>query len=61
MLGAFANVYADLAEALAARRENRRPDPPGPAYPTGAEGAHSVAVVHAAARSAAAGGRWVEV
>ncbi len=61
MLGAFANVYAGLAEALTARRENREMDPPGPSYPTGAEGAHSVAVVHAAARSAADGGRWIEV
>ncbi len=61
MLGAFANVYADLAEALAARRENRATDPLCLSYPTGAEGAHSVAVVHAAARSAAEGGRWIEV
>ncbi len=61
MLGAFANVYADLAEALAARRENREPGPPGLSYPTGAEGAHSVAVVHAAARSVSDEGRWVEV
>ena len=61
MLGAFANVYAGLAEALDAQREGRQPEPAGGSYPTGAEGAHNVAVIHAAARSAADGGRWVEV
>ncbi len=61
MLGAFANVYADLGEVLSARRDGRAPDPLARSYPSGAEGAHSVAVVHAAAESAKGGGRWVEV
>jgi len=61
MLGAFANVYCDLGEVLAARRDGREPDPMALSYPSGADGAHSVAVVHAAAESAKADGRWVDL
>lgn len=60
MLGAFANVYAGLAEAVG-RHGHRGADSSGLSYPTGAEGAHNVAVIHAAARSAAAGGRWIDI
>lgn len=57
MLEAFANIYADLARAI------RSPADPAaaPSYPTGAEGLHTLAAVHAAALSAREGGAWVPV
>lgn len=51
-LGAFANLYADIAEVLRARRENRTPNPLSLSYPTAEDGLRSVAAVHAAASSA---------
>lgn len=55
---AFGNIYADLAEVLRARRENRSPDPLSLCYPTAEDGLRSVAAVDAAARSAKSGGTW---
>lgn len=55
---AFANIYADLAEAIRARREGRAPDPVALHYPTAEDGLRSVATVDAAARSARAKGAW---
>ena len=58
MLGAFANIYSDLAESIRARRAGRAA---ASLYPTGEEGVRTLAVVHAAARSSASGGAWVDV
>jgi predicted dehydrogenase len=49
----FANIYRDLADAIAGGE-------PGP-YPDLAAGAHGVAVIEAAVASAASGGAWVAV
>ncbi len=61
MLGAFANIYSDLAEAIRAREERRDPHASARWYPTGEEGVRTLAVVHAAARSARNGGAWVDL
>jgi hypothetical protein len=60
-LGAFANIYADLAEVLQARKAGRRADPLALSYPHAEEGLLSIAAVHAAADSAHAGGAWVKL
>ena len=58
---AFGNIYADLAEAIRARREGRAPDPLALDYPGAEEGLHSLRVIRAAVQSAGAGGAWVDV
>ena len=60
-LSAFGNIYADLGEALRARREGRSPSPLALDYPTAADGLQSVAAVHAAAASASTQGSWIDV
>jgi predicted dehydrogenase len=57
-LEAFGNIYADLAEVLRARREQRAANPLALSYPTAEDGLRSVAAVHAAASSAKAQGAW---
>ena len=59
--GAFANIYADLAELLRARRDGRSPDPLALSCPMAEDGRRSVAAVQAAVSSAGARGAWVEV
>ncbi len=61
MLEAFANIYSDLAEAIRAGRTSQDPVRSSVRYPTGEDGLHTLAAVHAAAQSARAGGVWVEV
>lgn len=61
MLGAFGNIYADIADVLRARADGRDPDPAATTYPTGEDGLHTLGVVHAAVRSARDGGAWVDV
>ena len=58
---AFANLYADLAEQIAARKEDRAPDPAAMLTPTGAEGLDSVRAIRAAVDSAARDGAWVDL
>ena len=58
---AFANVYADLAEQIVARREGRDPDPAATLAPTGEEGLESVRLIAAAVESARGEGAWVRV
>ncbi len=58
--GAIANIYSNLAETIRARDEGRAPHPAATWYPAGEEGLRTLAVVHAAARSARNGGTWVE-
>lgn len=61
MLEAFANIYADLAEAIRARNAGRPLPAQAIGYPTGEDGLHTLAAVHAAAESAHAGGAWIEL
>jgi len=57
---AFANIYADLAEAIAARREGRPANPVRSQFPTVDDGLRSIAAIDAAVRSAKAQGAWVD-
>ncbi|RMF37645.1 MAG: gfo/Idh/MocA family oxidoreductase [Alphaproteobacteria bacterium] len=57
---AFANIYADLAEAIMAAREGRRPDPAADLAPRAEDGLRSVAAIHAAVESARSDGAWVD-
>ena len=57
---AFANIYADLAEAIHAEREDRVIDPAADLYPRAEDGLRSVVAVHQAANSAASEGAWIE-
>jgi len=56
---AFANLYADFAEAVAAAISGSRADPLALDFPTVQDGAHGVAFVEAAVRSSDEG-RWVD-
>lgn len=60
MLVAFANIYADLAEVIGARREGRAPDPSACHYPTAEDGLRSIAAIRSAVDSASKGGSWTE-
>ena len=57
---AFANLYADAAEVIAARRTGGRPDPLALEFPTVEDGARGVKFVEAAVDSHRAGGRWTD-
>ena len=57
---AFANLYADAAEAIVARRTGQPPDPLGLDFPTVLDGARGVRFVEAALESSRAGGRWTD-
>jgi predicted dehydrogenase len=60
MLVAFANIYADLAEVITARRMGRSPDPLACHYPTALDGLRSIAGIRAAVDSSAADGKWID-
>jgi predicted dehydrogenase len=55
---AFANLYTDAAEAIAARRTGTRPDPLALHFPNEVDGAIGVKFVDAAIASSAEGGAW---
>jgi predicted dehydrogenase len=57
---AFGNIYRDLAEVIAARRDGRAPDPAKALFPTAEDGMRSIAAIHAAVASAKAGGTWMD-
>jgi predicted dehydrogenase len=57
---AFANIYRDLAETIAARRAGRPPDPAASQFPRAEDGLRSIAAVHAVAASGRQGGLWVD-
>ncbi len=57
----FANVYSDAAEAIAARRTARDPDPLAMHFPDALDGLMGVAFVDATIRSSARGGVWTSV
>ena len=50
---AFANIYKDLAEAIAARKQGRAADPAADLFPRAEDGLRSMAAVHAVAESGA--------
>ncbi len=56
----FANIYRDVAEAIAARLEHRDPDPLALAFPTVEDGVRGVKFIEAAVESSARGGVWVD-
>ncbi len=56
---AFANLYGDYAEQIAARRDRRAPDPASLLAPTGADGVDALAFVETVLRSGSADGSWV--
>jgi predicted dehydrogenase len=58
---AFANIYRDLAEVIAAGRDGRDPDPAATHVPTSRDGLNSVAAVYAAVESAKNGSAWTQV
>ncbi len=58
-LEAFANVYADAAEAIASRRVGSSPDPLSLWFPNELDGAIGVRFVEAAVASSEADGRWM--
>lgn len=57
---AFANIYADLAEAIRAEKEGRAIDPAANLYPRAEDGLRSMAAVFAVAQSGKAQGAWVD-
>ncbi len=57
---AFANIYADLAEVISARRQRREPDPLATSFPTAIDGLRSIAAISAAVDSAREMGKWVD-
>jgi predicted dehydrogenase len=57
---AFANIYRDLAETLAAAREGRAPDPAKSLFPTAEDGLRSISAIRAAVASAGQQGAWVD-
>lgn len=57
---AFANIYADLAEAISARKEGRVMDSAANLYPRAEDGLRSMAAVYAVAESGKADGKWLD-
>ncbi|MEM9780402.1 MAG: Gfo/Idh/MocA family oxidoreductase [Pseudomonadota bacterium] len=57
---AFANIYADLAEAISARKSGRSMDPAADLYPRAEDGLRSMAAVYAVAASGKSEGAWLD-
>jgi hypothetical protein len=57
---AFANIYADLEEAIRARNEGRAIDPDADLYPRAADGLRSMAAVFAVAQSGKKDGAYLD-
>ncbi|WP_226783134.1 Gfo/Idh/MocA family protein [Oceaniglobus trochenteri] len=57
---AFANIYADLAEAIRAEKGGRPMDAAADLYPRAEDGLRSMAAVHTAVASAREGGVWMD-
>lgn len=57
---AFANIYADLAEAIRAEQEHRAINPAANLFPRATDGLRSMAAVFALAQSGASDGKWVD-
>ena len=61
MVLAFANLYRDLSEVIAADLSGIDPDPLCFEIPSFDDGLHMVEMVHACAVSAANEGRWTKL
>jgi len=57
---AFANIYADLAEAIRAEKAGRPMDKAADLYPRAEDGLRSMAAVFAVAKSGKSDGEWVD-
>ncbi|MCP4385920.1 MAG: gfo/Idh/MocA family oxidoreductase, partial [Hyphomicrobiales bacterium] len=57
---AFANLYADAAEAIAARRTGENANPLALDFPGVEDGARGVRFMEAALQSADKGGGWID-
>ncbi len=55
---AFANIYVDLAEAIAAKKSGRAINPLANHFPKAVDGLRSIAAIAAAVKSAKAHGAW---
>ena len=60
MLVAFANIYADLAEVIEARKNKSAPNPLALHFPTAVDGLRSIAAIKASVESAKARGAWTD-
>ncbi len=60
MLVAFANIYADIAEAITASRSGRAINPHAAYFPTAVDGLRSIAAIKASVESAKAKGAWTD-
>jgi predicted dehydrogenase len=60
-LEAFAQLYTDIAELIAARMEGREPAPYALLVPMAADGIRGVRFIEAAVKSSAANGAWTEL
>jgi predicted dehydrogenase len=60
MLVAFANIYADLADVIAAKHAGATPNPHALHVPTAVDGLRSIAAIKASVESAKAGGTWMD-
>jgi predicted dehydrogenase len=58
--GAFANVYTDAAEAIAARRDRRPADPLATSFATARDGVIAMKFIDAAVQSSRNGGAWTD-
>ncbi len=57
---AFANIYADLAEAISAKKQGRVVNPLADHYPKAVDGLRSIAAISAAVESAKGKGAWID-
>jgi predicted dehydrogenase len=60
MLVAFANIYADFADVIEARRNGKAPNASAEQFPTAVDGLRSIAAIKAAVQSAKASGEWTD-
>jgi hypothetical protein len=60
-LEAFANIYSDAAEAIAARRSGSTADPLALHFPDVVDGAIGIGFVQSVIASSAARGMWTDV
>ena len=58
---AFANIYADLADAILAQKQGRAIDPVSDLFPKAEDGLRSIVAITQAVKSARQNGAWVDV
>ncbi len=56
----FANIYSDAAEAIAARRAGKKPNPLALYFPNSLDGLLGVQFVHSVLESSNSNGKWVK-